>query len=158
MNGVSRIQRQMKLLHLDEGWASITLRSLLVDIPVQQAFAHPISGAHSIWEIVLHLGTAQQLILDLLRGITRPFTPGDEWPTAEDASESAWASARQALFDADEEIRREMEDFPEAKLDDSFHEGGSSAYDTLHGYIQHAYYHAGQISTLKKSSSAEGAG
>lgn len=149
MNGVSRIQHQMKLLHLDEGWASITLKSLLDDIPVQQAFARPISGEHSIWEIVLHLGTAQQLILDLLRQVSRPFKPGDAWPPVNDTSEAAWIETRQELFDADEEIRREMEEFHEDKLDESFFEGGSSAYDTFHGYIQHAYYHAGQISALK---------
>ncbi|MFC2078818.1 DinB family protein [Candidatus Bipolaricaulota bacterium] len=149
MSEADRIRRQMKLLHLDEGWASITLISLLTDVSAHEAHACPASGKHSIWEIVLHLGTAQQLILDLLRGITRPFTPGDEWPGVEDPSEAAWAGARQAIFEADEEIRQELKAFPDSSLDAPFVEIGSSAYDTLHGYIQHAYYHAGQISVLK---------
>jgi hypothetical protein len=149
MSEINRIQRQMKLLHLDEGWASITLKTLLDDISTQQALAQPISGKHGIWEIVLHLGTAQQLVLDLIQGIARPFAPGDEWPPVEDTSNKAWDNVRQTLLDADEEIRGEMQGFADFALEQSFVEGGSSAYDTFHGYIQHAYYHAGQISILK---------
>ena len=149
MSEVNRIRRQMKLLHLDEGWASVTLKALLGDIDTQRALARPISGKHNIWEIVLHLGTAQQLVLDLMQGVTRPFTPGDEWPPVEDASDMAWGNARQALLDADEEIRNEIERFADSALEQPFVEGGSSAYDTFHGYIQHAYYHAGQISIHK---------
>ena len=48
MSEVNRIRRQMKLLHLDEGWASITLKALLDDIDTQQALARPVSGKHSI--------------------------------------------------------------------------------------------------------------
>lgn len=149
MGEVNRIRRQMKLLHLDEGWASITLKTLLDDINTQQALARPISGKHNIWEIVLHLGTAQQLVLDLIQGVTRPFTPGDEWPPIEDESNQAWSSVQQALLNADEEIRSKIQEFDDSALEQPFVEGGSSAYDTFHGYIQHAYYHAGQISTLK---------
>ena len=43
----------------------------------------------------------------------------------------------------------EIEGFADSALEQSFVEGGSSAYNTFHGYIQHAYYHAGQISILK---------
>ncbi|MEE8592942.1 MAG: DinB family protein [Candidatus Bipolaricaulota bacterium] len=149
MNEIKRIQRQMKLLHLDEGWASITLRSLLEDICTREAQVRPISGKHSIWEIVLHLGTAQQLVFDGLRGVTRPFTSGDEWPSVDDLSDAAWAKARQLLFDTDEEVRQEIERLPASTLEQPFVVGGSSAYDVFHGYIQHAYYHAGQISVLK---------
>ena len=148
MSEVNRIRRQMKLLHLDEGWASITLKALLDDIDTGQALARPVSGKHSIWEIVLHLGTAQQLVRDLVQGITRSFTPGDEWPPVEDASDMAWGNARQALLDADEKIRSEIKGSADSALEQPFVEGGSSAYDTFHGYIQHAYYHAGQISIL----------
>jgi uncharacterized damage-inducible protein DinB len=120
----------------------------LDDIDTRRALARPVSGKHSIWEIVLHLGTAQQLVLDLMQGITRSFTPGDEWPPVEDASDMAWGNARQALLDADERIRSEIEGFADSALEQPFVEGGSSAYDTFHGSIQHAYYHAGQISIL----------
>lgn len=149
MSEVNRIRRQMKLLHLDEGWASITLKALLDTIDTQQALARAVSGKHSIWEIVLHLGTAQQLVLDLMQGVEKPFTPGDEWPPVEDASDKDWGNARQTLLDTDEEIRNEIEGFADSALEHSFVEGGSSAYDIFHGYIQHAYYHAGQISILK---------
>ena len=89
-----------------------------------------------------------------MQGITRPFAPGDEWPPIRDASDKGWSNARQTLLDADEEIRSKVERFTDSALELPFIEGGSSAYDTFHGYIQHAYYHAGQISILETLKSA----
>jgi len=39
---------------------------------------------------------------------------------------------------------------PETELDEPLQEGGSPGYKNLHGYIQHAVCHGGQIYMLKR--------
>ena len=143
-----RIIEQMKHVAHGEAWYGPSLSELLADVDAASARAHPIPGVHSIWEIVLHLITTQELILDRIRDISRPFTPGDEWPPIGDPSSEAWSATVQTLLDGDEIVREAVSTFPEDQLDEPLAQGSSSAYNNFHGYIQHAIYHAGQISLL----------
>ena len=154
MNEVERIIRQMKQMVYGEAWYGPSLSELLDGVDAAVACAHPIQGTHSIWEIVLHLITTQELILDRIRNVSRPFTPGDEWPPVDDMSESAWKSAAANLLDGDEKVRAAVAGFAEKDLDRPLVEGSSSAYNNFHGYVQHAIYHAGQIGLLIKASGA----
>jgi hypothetical protein len=150
MSEVERIVDQMKQTHIGNPWTDRPFERILVGVTGEVAASKPIPDAHSIWEIVLHLMTAQELILDLVRGTTRPYEPGDEWPPVQDSSEAAWAETVKAFFDGDAEVRAVVGgEFREEKLDEPFREGGISAYNNLHGYIQHAVFHGGQISLLK---------
>ena len=38
-----------------ESWHGPSVREVLAGVSAEDAAAHPIAGAHSIWEIVLHL-------------------------------------------------------------------------------------------------------
>jgi len=62
---------------------------LLEDVSQIQAPTKPIEDGHSIWELVLHLITAKELIVDLMHGEMRPYEPGDEWPPVSNASAGA---------------------------------------------------------------------
>ncbi len=153
MNEIDRIREQMKHLFVEEDWVGATIEELLADIPAEHARPVFAPWRHSIWEIVLHLRTTQQLILDRVRGIDRPFQKGDDWPSVTDPSPDAWERIQKDLLAADEELRAELQGFPNAALEKQLTEWGRSAYNNFHGYIQHAYYHAGQISVLKRLTS-----
>jgi len=156
MNEVERIVDQMERAHVGDPWTDAPLHNLLEDITHIQAVAKPIPDGHSIWEIVLHLITAQELIVDLVHGESRPYEPGDEWPSVACTSAAAWAETLDRFFAGEAEVRDVVADgvCPE-QLDAPFREGGSSAYNNLHGYVQHADYHGGQISLLKKLTDRE---
>lgn len=154
MNELARIIEQMKQATHGNAWHGPSLSELLEGVNAATACAHPILDTHSVWEVVLHLITTQELILDRIQCIARPFTPGDEWPLVGDPSESAWKETVNNLLDGDAKVRAAAIDFPEAALDSPLIEGSSSAYSNFHGYIQHAIYHAGQISLLIKASGA----
>ena len=151
MNEVERIIEQMKRATHGEAWHGSSLSELLDSLDAATASAHPIPESHSIWEIVLHLITTQELILDRIQNVSRPFTPGDEWPPVADVSESAWKDTVARLLNGDGTVREAIADFPEDRLDHPLVQGSSSAYENFHGYIQHAIVHAGQISLLIKA-------
>jgi len=157
MDEVGRAVDQMERAHVGDPWTDVPLVGLLEDLTHETASAKPIPGAHSIWEIVLHLGTAQELIVDLVRDIFRPYEPGDEWPPVGEPTEEAWAAAVEQFRTGEAEVRRVVsEGVKPDQLDEPFREGGSSVYNNLHGYVQHAVYHGGQISVLKKLLSPTG--
>ncbi len=151
MDEVDRIIDQMGRAHVGDPWTDVPLVGLLDGLTHENASARPIPGAHSIWEIVLHLGTTQELIVDLVRGVSRPYEPGDEWPPVGEPTEEAWTATVKQFRAGEAEVRRVVSEGVKAEqLDAPFREGGSSAYNNLHGYVQHAVYHGGQISVLKK--------
>jgi len=151
MNAIERIVDQMERTHIGDPWTDRPFRVLLDGVTHRQAAARPIPDAHSIWEIVLHLITAQELIVDLVRGTSRPFQPGDEWPPVGQTSADAWAGTVDRFFAGEAEVRKVVsEGVREDRLDSPFREGGTSAYNNLLGYVEHADYHGGQISLLRK--------
>ena len=151
MNEIERIVDQMERAHIGDPWTDMPFSRLLEDITHHEASAQPIPDSHSIWEIVLHLMTAQQLIVDLVHGMSRPYQPGDEWPPLDDDSAAAWAETMDRFFAGEAEVRDVVSaSVAEVQLDKPLREGGTSTYNNLHGYTQHAVYHGGQISMLKK--------
>jgi uncharacterized damage-inducible protein DinB len=151
---VDRIVDQMMRAHAGDSWTDVSLVRLLEGVTSAQAAAKPIPGAHSIWEIVLHLITTQEYIVDLARGTFRPSPPGEAWPPVGEATEKAWAEAVDRFRAGEAEVRRVVSAaIPDELLDEPLQKGGTSAYNNLHGYIQHAFYHGGQISVLRKLAS-----
>jgi uncharacterized damage-inducible protein DinB len=55
MNEVQRIVDQLRRAFEGEAWHGPAVMQILEGITAAQAAAHPASGAHSIWEIVLHI-------------------------------------------------------------------------------------------------------
>lgn len=151
MREVDRIVDQMMQAHIGDPWTDVALVDLLDGLTCEQAAGKPIHNAHSIWEIVLHLIATQELIVDLVRGVSRPFQPGDEWPPVGEVTDEGWAEIVGRLRAGEAEVRCVVStEVADERLDEPFREGGTAAYNNLHGYIQHAVYHGGQISMLKK--------
>ena len=150
MSEIDRIRQQMKQAFAGAAWHGPSLMELLADVDANTAANRPIPERHTIWEIVLHLQTTQELILDRLRGTSRPFAPGDEWPAVVETTQETWREAVARLEAGDRDVRDAVAPFSDERLDEPLAEGGTSAYNNFHGYVQHSIYHAGQISLLKK--------
>jgi uncharacterized damage-inducible protein DinB len=151
MDEVSRIVEQMELAHVGDSWTGVSISGLLGDVSHEKAAARPIPNAHTIWELLLHLIATQELILDLAHGVSRSYEPDTEWPTVGETSEDAWADAVERFTIGETRVRHVVSDeVSSEQLDQPFCEGGTSAYNNLHGYVQHAFYHGGQMSLLKK--------
>lgn len=151
MTETERIRDQFARAWEGEAWHGPPVLEVLGAMTAAQAGARPIAGAHSIWEIVLHIKIAHEMVLDRLRGV--PTTHSDEacWPRVEDRSNDAWAAVQGALVVTTRALLDEMSRVEDDSLDRPVVEGFSSTYVTLHGLIQHDLYHAGQIAILKKS-------
>jgi uncharacterized damage-inducible protein DinB len=125
---------------------------LLAGVSAAQAARHPIAGAHSIWELALHIGSDYDLVLRRLAGDGRPVSPGEDWPACPASTEENWQQTVRELRRKNEDLRRAVREFPAERLDEPLvAEPPYTAYMQFIGVTQHNLYHAGQIALLKRA-------
>ena len=149
---VERIRDQFRRAFDGEAWHGPSVLSLLEGVTAQQAAAHPIPGAHSIWQLTLHIAAWERACKRRLEGDPAQLTDLQDWQPINDTSEAAWESTKQQLIDNHRELLEAIAKVDDTRLNEPIVKGSpSSVYVTLHGGVQHDLYHAGQIAMLKKA-------
>ena len=151
MSEIRRINDQLKRAFEGKAWHGPSVSEVLAGVTAEQAAAHPISGAHSIWQIALHIATWERVGRRRLEEAS-PIEVSDEedWPAVGDTTDAAWANTLEELRRNHEALRASIRQLDEARLDEIVPGTEYSFYFLLHGVIQHDLYHAGQIALLKK--------
>ena len=150
MSERERIVDQLKRALDGPAWHGPALLEVLDGVTAAQAARRPIPGAHSIWEIVLHIAVWEDVVRRRALGEKVEVTPAQDWPAVADASEAAWHRAVEALEASNAALRGVVDAFDERRLDQPLVPGGNAGYIQFHGAVQHDLYHAGQIAVLKK--------
>ncbi|HEY0406894.1 MAG TPA: DinB family protein [Pyrinomonadaceae bacterium] len=151
MSEVARIGSQLKRAFEGEAWHGPSLMELLADVTAEQAAARPLAGAHSIWEIALHVAAWEGVARLRLEGQTALIPTEEDWPAVNDASEAAWREALTRLESGHRKLRAALRQLTDEDLEKIVAGQQYSLYFLLHGVIQHDLYHAGQIALLKKA-------
>jgi uncharacterized damage-inducible protein DinB len=156
MSERKRLLDMLRRLHSGDAWHGPSVRESLAGVDRHLAAARPTRGAHTIWELVLHIAAWRDEVRERIGG-KRPGAPTQgDWQEVTDTSEAAWKAALAALDTSYDALSRAVGELSDADLDrplgtDSNPSGGSTVGLTLHGVVQHDAYHAGQISLLKKA-------
>lgn len=157
MSEISRIIDQLARQHDGDPWHGSPLLHILEGVTAAQAAARPIPGAHSIWELLLHMTAWKHEVRRRLGGAPAAEPEGGDWPDVGIPSEARWRDARVRLQRAHAELAATVRGLPEEKLhlptNDPRNRAlgtGVSHYVLLHGIVQHDVYHAGQIALLKR--------
>jgi len=152
---VDRIRDQFRRAFEGEAWHGPSVLALLDGVTAQQAAAHPIPGAHSIWELTLHVAAWERACLRRLNGDPAQLSDAEDWEPISDTSDAAWEATKQQLIDNHRELLDAIANVDDARLNEPIMTHPdipfSSIYVTLHGGVQHDLYHAGQIAMLKKA-------
>jgi uncharacterized damage-inducible protein DinB len=152
---VDRIRDQFRRAFEGEAWHGPSVMALLDGVTAHQAAAHPIPGAHSIWELTLHIAAWERACLRRLQGDPARLTDEEDWQPINDTSEAAWEVTKQLLIDNHNELLTAIANVDESRLNEPIIKNAdspfSSVYVTLHGGVQHDLYHAGQIAMLRKA-------
>ena len=149
---LQRLEEQLRLSFEGEAWHGPSVLEALDGVTAGVASAHPIDGAHSIWELVLHLTGTYRLVLRRLDGDARPLRADEDWPDIPSPTEANWRAAVEELGRVNAQLRRVVSRFREDRLDEPIVEQPPySAYVQFIGTTQHDLYHAGQIVLLKRA-------
>lgn len=141
-----------------EPWYGSSRAAALDGVTAAQAASHPIEGAPSIWELVLHMTSWTREVARRLGGAA-PGAPKDgDWPDVGKATEARWQAAQLALASANDELVEAIRGLDEAALarrvgDSASRELGTgpSAAAMLLGLAQHDAYHIGQLFTTRRA-------
>lgn len=149
---LTRLEEQLRRTLEGEAWHGPSVLESLAGLSAAQAASHPIAGAHSIWELVLHIASDYELVLRRLAGDGRQPRPDEDWPACPAPTEANWQQTGEKLMLLNRLLREAVRDFPVERLDDPLVPGVPySAYTQFIGVTQHNLYHAGQITLLKRA-------
>jgi uncharacterized damage-inducible protein DinB len=139
-------------------WHAGNIAALLKGVTAEDAAAHPVPGAHSIWELVRHMTAWVEEARARVGGADAGTPASGNWPRIGRVTEQRWQAATSALLTAYRELGQDLAVLKDADLATPVtdHRNGStgtgmSRYATIHGVIHHAAYHAGQIALLKRA-------
>ena len=141
MDEKSRLGDQLHRSFYGPAWHGPALREALAGVDAALAASHPLPGAHSIWEIALHLRAWLVEVDQTLRG--KPYesmTGAKDWPSAAGQSSGDWESLPASM----EKAEAALEEAVAGLAGEGVHEGDPSPYVLIHGIAQHNAYHAGR--------------
>lgn len=138
-------------------WHGPSLVQILDGLSPSQAAAKPPSGAHSIWEILLHMTGWKREVIRRVRGGVAAEPEGGDWPPIGAPTEARWRAAQADHLSAHHDLLGTIRGLSDVQLaarvpgDAAVFSGaGLSVMATLWGLVQHDVYHAGQIAIVKK--------
>jgi uncharacterized damage-inducible protein DinB len=153
MSESAGIADQLRRAFDGEAWHGDSLMEILKGVTAAQAAAHPVAGAHSIWELVLHVAAWDGAVLRRMGGVAVELSDAKNFPAVTEASAAAWSQALAEVYRVHGELVSAVSALPESRLGDSVPGKKGEHYTfyyMLHGVVQHELYHAGQIALLKK--------
>ena len=156
MNECERTADQLRRAFHGDAWHGASLREVLEDVTPKQASDRPIAGAHTIWELVLHIAAWLELFDAAMHGAPLPqhSAPGYhdlDWPAVGVTDANAWRVAKERAFAAADSLAASAAALDPARLTDKVPGRDYDYAYALPGIIQHSLYHTGQIAVLKKA-------
>lgn len=144
------IAQRLRLSMTGEMWHGSAIAELLPHFTATQARQHPIAGAHSVWELVLHMTAWADIVAQRLDGDTQGYpAPDVDWPPVPAAATAqAWARAKTRLFAAYETLAARVESLPEERFTKTVNGQDYTTAVMLDGVVEHAAYHGGQMAIL----------
>jgi len=156
MSEIDRLIDELRRDQQADPWHGPSARQVLEGVTAAAAAARPIPGAHSIWELALHIIAWRNEVARRVDG-GEPAEPAEgDWPAVTDTSDAAWDRTRARMEESYDRLVAALRRLPEGRLDEPVSPtrdpaSGVTYYVTLHGVPQHDAYHLGQVSLLKRA-------
>ena|SRR5437870_5394729 len=148
MRPTERLLDQLNRAFGGEAWHGPALRNLLEGVTDEQAKSHPIRSAHSILELVVHVGTWNDVVARRVGGTVVEGNSVDDWA---DVTKISWKSAVERLEQAQSKLSDAVARLSNEDLEKPIAGEKRSKFSEIAGALQHTVYHSGQIALLKKS-------
>ncbi len=149
MTDLERIADQLKRAFEGPAWHGPCVKEALEGITPEIA-ARRVGSAHTIWELVHHIGAWADIPRRRILGETFPITDDINFPPMPEPTAEAWQESLDKLGESQKKLLELIAELPVSRLDVPVMENGPTLYVLLHGVVQHHIYHAGQIVLLKK--------
>jgi uncharacterized damage-inducible protein DinB len=154
MTKIERIIDELTRALERDPWHGPSIHDVVQDVTAAEAAAHPVAGAHSIWELVHHVSAWIRAVHLRVTGKSCELEGEADWPPVRDTKEAAWSAALEDLRRAQSELFTTLRKMGDADL---LAVTPGRDYDLEHlldGLIQHHAYHTGQMALIRNASRA----
>ena len=151
MSKIDRIIDELTRALEHDPWYGPSIHDVIGDMNASQAAAHPVAGAHSIWELVHHVTAWLRAGRMRVTGRICELEGESDWPPVRDPSDKAWTAAREDLRRAQSELVATLKTLQDTDLAAITPNRDYDLEHLLDGLIQHHAYHTGQMVLLKKA-------
>lgn len=134
-----------------KAWHGPALLETLEGVNAALAAKRPARAAHSIWELVEHVATWNEIVARRMAGEIPKVTDEMNFPSVPKPTPAAWRASLRRLARTQARFRREVARFPIADLGRRRPKVDQTWSVLIHGQIQHGLYHAGQIAMLRRA-------
>lgn len=141
----------MQLLEVFQGgnWTDVDFKHTLQDVTWQEAIMVTKASPNTIAGMFYHTGFYNWIIQQRLRGDNPEINASNGFDVPEVHNERDWKELKNNVFQTAQELAQTIDTYPDERLMLPIVEDGSSVYKSIHGVIEHAHYHLGQIVILK---------
>ena len=168
MSRAKRLAKHIERTVTGPMWHGPALVDVLEGVTADRARKRPVPGAHSIWELVLHITAWSDIARQRVKGqATGDPTPEQDWPSvpgsvpgsdpkfgsdpAPSDPASDWRLAVERLSESHRQLAADTRQLDDERLDAHVPGLDYSVSVLLHGIVEHGTYHGGQIALLKKA-------
>jgi len=157
MSEATRLVDQLQRAHAGDTWHGSPLTTILDGVTAEQAARRPPNGAHSIWELVLHITAWRNEVARRAAGAPAGEPAEGDYPAVGDPTPARWQAALAGLDASHANLVRVVRGMSDPGLLEPTNDPrnpplgtGVTYYELFHGIVQHDAYHAGQIAILKR--------
>ncbi len=150
MNEKKRILDILDRAYRAKAWCGSSLLESLDGVSSALAAKRPVKYAHSIWELVEHVASWNEIVAWRLLGEPPVVTPELNFPPVTKKTPAAWKATLRRLARSQARFRAAVVAFPVAMLGRKRPKTDHTWGVLLHGQIEHQLYHAGQIAMMRR--------
>ena len=136
-------------------WYGSSVYAILEPITFETAFEKPPGAAHTIAEIVLHMLSWTEEVMDRLNGASAQLPSSGDWPETGVPGEEKWQNYVNDLKLVNVNLLGIIQNFEAERWNEPFKDErnrelgtGVSFKELVRGLIKHHVYHSGQIALL----------
>ena len=151
MSQIDLMVDQLKRAFDGEAWHGPALMEILEGVDAKAAASRPVSAAHSIWELVLHVAAWEQVVTRRIQGEALTLTDEQNFGHVGQVNEENWRQTIQSLQRNHSDLIKAVSSLPESRLKERVPGKDYDLLFMLLGTLQHVAYHGGQIALIKRS-------
>src|SRR5881628_65677 len=136
MTEIERIAEQLQRAYAGPAWHGPSVKEALEGVTTEIAARRPIQNAHSIWELVHHIGAWADIPRRRILGETFEITDDLNFPPVTHTTDAVWQQSLDRLAESQIRLLEVVRHFQADRLDQPVTKDGPTFSVVLHGVAE----------------------
>ena len=150
MNICEQVAAHINDAYNGNNWTEVNLANTLADVNYTEAITVTKASPNTIAMLVHHLKFYNEIVLKRLQGSNPKLSNANGFDIPLIENEEQWKQLVEDCLQSAKKLAEATTVFPAEKLGSIPNDGHTTMYKNLHGIAEHAHYHIGQITIIKK--------